>query len=127
MATAYHILIQRLDTNSIEEVWVADGLGRRMEVRKGPELELLHIDTPTWTLLWRPELDRATLLPSRLKALLLEDASLIHRWEDTIRVSEKPTAYFRIEKVKFGDRNANKLTAYYPVDLAGGQVADSRI
>jgi hypothetical protein len=99
---AYHIL-RKNDNDSVKEVWVADGLGRRMEVRKGSEVELLRIDTPAWTLVWRPKVNRATLLPSRLEALLLDDASLIGRREHTLRWSEELTAFFRIEKAAMGE------------------------
>ena len=99
-----------------KEVWAAEGLGRRMELRKGPELLLLRIDTPAWSLIWQPSMSRATLLPSRLDNLLREDASDVRRRRTAIRGAEELTAVFRLQVDHLGDRKVDKITAYYPAD-----------
>ena len=117
---AYHWSEKRPQNGSVTEVWAVDSRGRRMEIRKAGILQLLRIDTSAWSLIWMPTRNRATLLPSRLKDKLREDAFFVRRRDNVIRLAEQTTAVISMQEEQLDERKAEKLTAYYPADPAVG-------
>lgn len=113
---AYHWCERMSLDGSEKEVWASKDLGRRQEIRRGGELQFLRIDTPAWSLLWRPSLNRATLLPSRLADLVDEDGGTIEMHGTAIRYAEELTAMFRLQKEQLNGKEVDKVTEYYPAD-----------
>ncbi len=113
--SAYHWLKHSHYQDSVDEVWAVQGRGRRMEVRRDSKLLLLRIDTAEWSLIWRPALNRATLLPSQLAAQLREDSVWTTRRKSALR-QETMTALFRCQEGQLDGKKVTELTAYFPTD-----------
>jgi hypothetical protein len=113
--SAYHWLKHSHYQDSVDEVWAVQGRGRRMEVRRDSKLLLLRIDTAEWSLIWRPALNRATLLPSQLAAQLREDSVWTIRRKSALR-HEELTALFRCQEGQLDGKKVNELTAYFPTN-----------
>ncbi len=119
---AYHYRDDtRVLNNSVEDVWAAKGLGRRKEIRTNGELESMSLDTPMWTAIWVPARNRVTVLPSRLKQNLRDDAAIFirhrKRW---LRLAENSSAVSSVRRERIDGRVTDKMTSYFPVDPATG-------
>jgi len=100
------------------EVWAVNGVGRREAHYRNGELSKLVVDTPRWHFLWSPAWNRVLASPSRLGDPGVQDAVVDRAY--VFRRYERHTAVFACKKERLADQEVDKVTCYFPREIASG-------